>query len=122
VILVTLIAIAVAGCGSGGFSPAAAAPSSRLVITESAGGKTFALKRTTRAVLRLGRKWVWTQPKVHGSAVVLSPVDYESDPGFKEWAITRRSTGTARITASGQPNCNGCTRHARSFSVKLKVR
>jgi hypothetical protein len=121
VILVTLVGAAAVGYGAGALSPAAATPS-RLVITQSASGKTITLNRTTRGVLRLSRKWVWSQPKVHGSAVALSPVDYETDPGFKEWAITRRSAGTVRIVSSGQPNCSGCSRHARSFNVKLKVR
>ncbi len=126
-IYVTLLAAVAAGVygvsqrGSAG-SAGSAQAATRLVITESASGKTFTLKRTSSAVLRLGRKWVWTQPKVRGRAVVLSATDYESDPGFREWLISRRFAGTARITARGRPNCDGCTRRARSFAVTLKVR
>ncbi len=120
-ILVVLLASGAAGVGGAG-GPAGAAQSSSLSINERDTGKTFTLKRTTSAALRLSGKWVWTQPKVRGGAVVLSAVDYRSDPGFKEWEITRRAAGTAKITAYGRPNCKGCSRRARSFRVTLKVR
>jgi hypothetical protein len=120
VILLVLVAIGAAGAGAG--SPAGAAPSSTLSINERDSGKTFTLRRTTSAALRLSGKWVWNQPKVRGRAVVLSPVDYRSDPGFKEWEITRRAAGTVKITAYGRPNCGGCSRRARFFRVTLKVR
>lgn len=120
-IFITLLAVVAATYGVSQRSPAAAAPASPRVITERDSGETFTIKRTTSTVLRLGRKWVWTQPKVRGGAVVLAPIDYETDPGFKAWQITRRAAGTARITAYGRPNCDGCARRARSFSVKLKV-
>ena len=73
-------------------------------------------------MLRLCNKWNWTPPKVRGGTVVLSRINYEIDPGFKAWQITRRAAGTAKITASGQPNCDGCSRAARSFRLKLNVR
>lgn len=115
-----VVLLAVGAVAAGGL--AAAAQSSSLSINERDTGKTFTLKRTTSAALRLSGKWVWTEPKVRGRAVVLSPVDYRSDPGFKDWEITRRATGTAKITAYGRPNCDGCSRRARFFRVTLKVR
>jgi hypothetical protein len=122
VILITLVAVAAVGYGVGQRSPAEAGQSAPRVITESHSGKTFTLKRTSRSELHLSNKWNWTQPKVRGGAVVLGPINYESDPGFKAWQITRRSAGTARITAYGRPNCDGCYRSARSFKLKLDVR
>jgi hypothetical protein len=122
VILVTLLAVAVAGYGIGRHSSAEAGQSAPRVITESHSGKTFTLKRTSRSVLHLSGRWIWTQPKVRGGTVALSPIDYESDPGFKAWQITRRAAGTATITSYGRPNCNGCYRSARSFKLKLNVR
>ena len=121
-ILVTLLVVAVVGYGVGQRSPAVAGQSAPRVITESHSGKTFTLKRSSRSVLHLSNKWNWTQPKVRGGAVALSPIDYESDPGFKAWQITRRAAGTAKITAYGRPNCDGCYRSARSFTLKLNVR
>ena len=118
-ILLVLLAIGAAGVGGG---LAGAAQSSSLSINERDTGKTFTLKRTTSAGLRLSGGWLWTQPKVRGRAVVLSPVNYRSDPGFMEWEITRRAAGTAKITAYGRPNCDGCSRRARFFRVTLKVR
>ncbi len=121
-ILVLLLAIGAAGVGGGTGDPAGAVQSSSLSINERDTGRAFTLTRTTNAALRLSGKWVWTQPKVRGRAVILSAVNYRSDPGFKEWEITRRTAGTARITAYGRPNCDGCSRRARSFRVTLKVR
>jgi hypothetical protein len=122
VILVTLLVVVVVGYAVSQRSPAAAGQSAPRVITESHSGKTFTLKRSSHSVLRLSTKWNWTQPKVRGSAVVLGRINYESDPGFKAWQITRRSAGTAKITAYGRPNCDGCSRSARSFRLKLNVR
>jgi len=121
-ILAVLLAVGAAGVGAGISGSAGAAQPSSLSINERDTGRTFTLKRTTNAALRLSGEWLWTAPKVRGGAVVLSPVNYRRDPGFKEWEITRRAAGTARITAYGRPNCTGCARRARSFSVKLKVR
>lgn len=120
--VVTLLAVGGAGYAISQRSSAGAAQSAPRVITERHGGKTFTLKRSASSVLRLGNKWNWPQPKVRGGTVVLYPVNYESDPGFKEWRITRRAAGTAKITAYGRANCDGCTRRARWFSVTLKVR
>jgi hypothetical protein len=122
VILITLLAVAVVGYGVGQRSPAEAGQSAPRVITESHSGKTFTLKRTSNSVLRLSNKWNWTQPKARGGTVTLTPINYESDPGFKAWQITRRAAGVAKITAYGQPNCGGCMRAARSFKLKLNVR
>jgi predicted secreted protein len=120
--LVTLLAVVVVGYDVGRRSPAAAGQSAPSVITESHSGKTFSLKRGSHSVLRLSNTWNWTQPKVRGGTVALSRINYESDPGFKAWQITRRSAGAAKITAYGRPNCDGCSRSARSFSLKLNVR
>jgi predicted secreted protein len=122
VILVTLLAAVVIGYAVGRHSPAEAGQSAPRVITESHSGRTFTLKRSSNSVLRLSNKWNWSQPKVRGGTVVLGRINYESDPGFKAWQITRRSAGTAKITAYGRPNCDGCSRSARSFRLKLNVR
>lgn len=113
--------LSVAGLVAGDRS-SAATPKRTLpaVITESATGKTFTMRRTT-ATLRLGNRWIWTRPRVYGTAVTLGAIKYESNPGFKAWQITRRAAGTVRITAYGRPNCDGCATRARSFSVKLTL-
>ena len=121
-ILVTLFAVIAVGYGVSRGDTATAAQSAPRVITESHSGRTFTLKRTSSSVLRLSNKWNWTQPKARGGTVVLSRINYESDPGFKAWQITRRAAGTAKITASGRPNCDGCSRAARSFKLTLNVR
>lgn len=122
VILITLLAVAAAGLGVSTLGATTKTrPAPRLVVTERDSGHTLKLKRTRSAVLRLGHRWIWTRPRVRGRALVLEPVDYESDPGFEEWKIRRRGAGTATITAYGRPNCTGCARRARSFRVKLKL-
>jgi len=123
VILVTLLVLGSAGLAAGERSSATTAKRVLpAVITQSDSGKTFAMRRTTRSSsLRLSNKWIWTQPFVRGGAVSLTPIKYESNPGFKAWAIRRRAAGTATIKAYGRPNCDACVMRPRSFSVKLTV-
>lgn len=123
VTVVTLLALGTVGllAGAAGSAATSTKPAVLRVITERDSGKTITLAHTARAVLRLGNRWNWSAPRVRGGAVVLVAVKYESDPGFKAWDITRRAAGTAKITSSGQPNCDRCGRRARSFSVKLKL-
>lgn len=124
-ILVTLLALGAAGLSllsDGSTAAPAKKPALPAVITQSDSGKTFTMRRTTRASsLRLSNKWIWTQPSVRGGAVTLTRVNYERDPGFKEWAIRRRAAGTATIKAYGRPNCDSCVMRPRSFSVKISV-
>jgi predicted secreted protein len=75
------------------------------VITEADNGRTFRMSIGATAFLRLtsGQR-LWDEPHVEGDAIELTPVYYETDPGYQEWAIQGRSAGTARIHAIARSN------------------
>ena len=111
------VVLAVAAAAS-----AARAGSGPLVITERDSGKRIVLSRPGPAFLRLSNRWLWSKPRVRGTAVRLTRVDYKRDPGYKEWEIERRAPGRAIVTSDGAPNCRGCDRPDRDFRVTLVVR
>jgi predicted secreted protein len=94
--------------------PAAAGTTPR-VITDRDSGKTFRVARGHELTLRLSNRHVWSGPRVRGSAVLLTPVNYFMDPGFQEWTIHARARGTVRISAAG----SGGT--SRLFRIRVIV-
>jgi hypothetical protein len=80
---------------------APASATTQTVITERDSGKTFRVSRGHVRTLRLSTTYRWTEPRVKGGAVRLTPVYYFVDPGFLEWTIQARARGTARISAVG---------------------
>lgn len=89
-------------------------------ITERSAGKTFRLAKGDTATLRLSSRWQWSDPRVSTKVVELTPVEYFTDPGFREWTIDARRRGRATIRATGRPTCPACT--TRSFRVVIVVR
>jgi predicted secreted protein len=85
------------------------------VITDRDSGKTFHVSRGHERTVRLSSRYVWTEPRVIGSAVRLIQVNYFVDPGFQEWTIRARARGTARISAVG----DGATR--KLFRIRVLV-
>jgi len=106
-------------------SPAASTSQPQLiVITEADSGKTFNLVTSSRVVLRLSNRFVWTVPRVDGVAVRLTPVSYFRDPGYQEWEISVIGVGRATITSSGTPNCvpgSTCPEGGVQFEIVLTV-
>ena len=101
-------ALALAACGGGdGGAPAVTAPPGAGAepapdaITEAHAGATFALRAGDTVPLRLTSDVAWTGAEVDGGAVVLSPVDYFQDPGFREWEVRAVAPGTATVRAEG---------------------
>lgn len=105
-ILVTAVCLVLAAPASG---------VTRTVITERDSGKTFHVSRGHERTLRLSNRYVWTEPRVIGSAVRLIQVNYFVDPGFQEWTIRARARGTARVSAIG----DGATR--KLFRIRVLV-
>jgi hypothetical protein len=120
VTVITLLAVGTAGLFGAG-AVGSTTMSKLRVITERDSARTITLARTGRAELRLDNRWTWSAPRVHGRAAVLVPIDYERNPGYSAWKIQRRGAGSVKITSWGRPNCDGCKRHARWLSVKLKL-
>ena len=89
--------------------------------TQAASGKTFHLAKGGSATLRLSNRWRWSEPKASTRAVVLTPVEYFVDPGFREWTIDARRAGSATIQSVGGPNCSTCALVTRSFRVTVVV-
>ncbi|MBT2396209.1 hypothetical protein [Streptomyces sp. ISL-100] len=86
--------------------PSSPVPSaSSLVLTEDDSGRTVTLSSGVTAHLRLDSRRRWTSPAVEGggAAVVLVPVDYETDPGFREWEVRAVRPGDAEIRTTGHP-------------------
>ncbi|MBT2492984.1 hypothetical protein J7E96_31665 [Streptomyces sp. ISL-96] len=86
--------------------PSSPVPSaSSFVLTEDDSGRTVTLSSGVTARLRLDGRRRWTPPAVEGdgAAVVLVPVDYETDPGFREWEVRAVRPGDAVIRTTGRP-------------------
>jgi hypothetical protein len=120
-IFMTRSAPLVAALGLAAVLAVVASSASRPPITQAASGKTFHLAKGGSATLRLSNRWRWSEPKASTRAVVLTPVEYFVDPGFREWTIDARRAGSATIQSVGKPNCSTCALVTRSFRVKVVV-
>ena len=98
-----------------------ASSATRPPITQASSGKTFHLAKGQSATLRLTNRWRWTEPRASSNAVVLTPVEYYVDPGFREWTIDAKHAGRATIRALGGVACIRCTLEARRFAVTVVV-
>jgi opacity protein-like surface antigen len=100
---------------------ASASAANGSVLTERDSGKTFTVRRGHELTLRLSGRYVWSDPKVRGGSITLTPVSSFTDPGFQEWTITTRATGQATIGTHGDDQvCDGCA--ARRFHITVVVR
>ncbi len=85
------------------------------IVTQAWNGRTVELDRGRMARLRLSEHWRWTTPRVAGDTVKLVRVDYEVDPGYREWEIRAVARGTSTIRATRMPG-------AVRFVVTIRVR
>ena len=81
----------------------APAPPAPAVLTQDDTGRTVTLRLGDSTQLRLSGRWREATPSVDGTAIVLVPVDYEADPGFRAWAIRAAGPGEAVLHTSGPP-------------------
>ena len=91
------------------------------LITQASSGKTIHLAKRGSATLRLTNRWNWSDPSVSSKAVVLTPVSYYVDPGFREWTIDARRAGRATIRSIGTARCAHCPVMTRAFRVTIAV-
>ena len=82
---------------------AAPVPSAPAVLTQDDAGRTVTLPLGGTAQLRFSGPWRKATPTVDGTAIVLVPVAYERDPGFRAWDIRAAAPGEAVLHATGQP-------------------
>ena len=105
----------------------AALASTRPAITTRDNGKTFTVRRGGTLTLRLQERPRWLNPRVSGTAVRLTQVNFLRDPGYREWSVAARAAGTAKITAvryaaSSVPGCDPGPCAPRLFRVTIVVR
>ncbi|MCB8906167.1 MULTISPECIES: hypothetical protein [unclassified Streptomyces] len=91
------------------------APPAPAVLTQDDSGRTVTLPLGDTTRLRLSGRWRTATPTVDGTAIVLVPVDFESDPGFRAWDIRAVGPGEAVLRTAGQPG-------PRSLRITFRVR
>lgn len=72
-------------------------------LTQEDTGRTFALRRGGTTQLRLSGRWREATPSVDGAAIVLVPVEYETDPGFRAWDVRAAGPGEAVLRTTERP-------------------
>ena len=71
------------------------------VLTLRDSGKTFTARKGAELQLRLPERLRWLPPRVRGTAVRLTRIEFIRDPGYLAWSLSARTRGTAVITAVG---------------------
>ncbi|MFE0251711.1 hypothetical protein [Streptomyces sp. NPDC059010] len=73
------------------------------VLTQDDTGRTVTLSVGETTQLRFSGRWREVTPTVDGTAIVLVPVDYETDPGFRAWDVRAAEPGKAVLHTAGPP-------------------
>lgn len=71
------------------------------VLTQDDTGRTVTLPVGESTQLRFSGRWREAAPTVDGTAIVLVPVDYETDPGFRAWDVRAAEPGEALLHTAG---------------------
>ncbi|WP_406064263.1 hypothetical protein OG462_35845 [Streptomyces sp. NBC_01077] len=85
------------------------------VLTQDDTGRTVTLPLGDTTQLRLSGRWREAVPTVEGAAIVLVPVDFESDPGYRAWDVRAVGPGEAVLHTAGQPGL-------RSLRITFRIR
>jgi hypothetical protein len=96
-------------------------------ITTKDNGKTFTARMGGTLTLRLPGQARWLNPRVTGSAIRLTQVNFLRDPGYRQWSVAALQPGTARISVvryaeSGTRRCDPGPCAPRLFRVTVLVR
>ncbi|MFG2875550.1 hypothetical protein ACGFYU_11180 [Streptomyces sp. NPDC048337] len=78
-------------------------PPAPAVLTQADNGRTVVLPLGAATQLRLSGRWQEATPTVDGTAIVLVPVDFETDPGFRAWDVHAAGPGKAVLHVPGRP-------------------
>jgi hypothetical protein len=98
------------------------------LLTLRDSGKTFTARKGAELQLRLPESLRWLPPRVRGTAVRLTRIEFIRDPGYLAWSVAARTRGTAVVTAVGyvresaQRRCDPGPCGPRLFRVTLVVR
>ncbi|WP_395365635.1 hypothetical protein ACHGLA_32205 [Streptomyces sp. YH02] len=85
------------------------------VLTQDDTGRTVTLSLGDTTQLRFSGRWRTATPAVDGTAIVLVPVDFESDPGYRAWDIRAVGPGEAVLRTAAQPG-------PRSLRITFRIR
>ncbi|WP_318209611.1 hypothetical protein [Streptomyces sp. SJL17-1] len=85
------------------------------VLTQDDTGRTVTLPLGDTTQLRLSGRWRTATPAVDGTAIVLVPVDFESDPGYRAWDVRAVGPGEAVLRTAAQPGL-------RSLRITFRIR
>ena len=121
---VAAIALAAASCGAVPAAPATSGGTPGPVLTEADSGRTVSLPAGGRATLRLSDRHVWSEPRISGGAIRLTPAAPAAGSGQREWEISASGRGSATITAEGRPACTPgqlCPGAVLAFSLTVVV-
>ena len=94
----------------------------KLIITEKDFGQFFAISNGQQVFLRLSNKYSWieSEPKTTG-AITLIRVNYENDPGYREWQVNYTTSSTATIESNIQTGTLGTDAEITRFFINLKI-
>jgi len=73
-----------------------AEPVPEVLVPDQSG--TYALANGTSVAVRLDRGPAWEEPIVEGDAVEVTRTAFESDPGYDQYEVRARTSGTATVT------------------------
>ncbi|MFD9033124.1 hypothetical protein ACFVZW_18525 [Streptomyces sp. NPDC059567] len=94
---------------------AAPAPPAPAVLTQDDAGRTLTLALGETSQLRLVGRWREVTPAVDGTAIVVVPVEFESDPGFRAWDVRATEKGETVLRTTERPGL-------RSLRITFRVR
>jgi hypothetical protein len=79
----------------------AQATSTPRLVTLRDSGKTLRVRKGAELQLRLPERLRWLPPRVRGTSVRLTRIEFIRDPGYLAWSVAARTHGTAVVTAVG---------------------
>ena len=72
-------------------------------------GKTLIVRDGAELQLRLTERYRWLAPRVDGTSVSLTRIDFIRDPGYRAWSVAARTSGKTVVTAVGYRDRAGRT-------------
>ena len=93
----------------------------KLIITQKDFGQLITLNKSQEVFLRLSNEYIWLEPKPKTTGeITLVKINYDVDPGFREWQITYTTPSTATIESNITTGTLGTDAEITKFFVTLK--
>ena len=119
-----LIAAVAASLAFLSIAEAATAPK---IVTLRNNGQKLTVHKGSRLQLRLPERYRWLAPRVRGTSVRVTRIEFFRDPGYVAWSVAARARGTAVVSTVAYGRSDGRTCDpgicaARLFRVTFVVR